>query len=199
MKLFLVLFLLFLTHSFVFAGKYQKAKIILQNGTELEGMATFPSNPSPLPIFFKGNKDSKRQSINSDDIKTIIFFLKHDKTIEFDRMGVYQDKSNKKINKLWLLVSKRGGTTLYTYDGVDIYTGVNSMTNVFQRYWLCERSGEDAATIIASTSTKNKRDAFVKMALEYFKDDVELTAKIKNNQYKWSDMDQIVDEYNKRK
>lgn len=202
MKKLFVLLGLFLVQSLAFAGKYQNVKIILQNGKELEGLATLPENPSPVPILFKEDKDAKPQSINCDNIKTLVYTIGNDKiskTIEFDRVSVYLNKSDKMPQKVWLQVSTRGEVTLYTYDGIDIYTGVNSTTTVFQKYWLCCRAGEEVATFIASTASKNKKDAFVSAALEYFKDAPELTEKIKSNQYQWSDMDQIVDEYNERK
>jgi hypothetical protein len=56
-----------------------KARIILLNGAILEGMASFPENPAPVPIRFKTDKKAKSQSINSDDIKTIVYIADNGK------------------------------------------------------------------------------------------------------------------------
>ncbi len=116
---------------------------------------------------------------------------------EFDRMDAVLYPSDKKPQRLWLLVSRRGATTLYTYDGLDIFMGAgNTEIDKFQRYWFCIKPGEETAVVVSSTDRKNKKAAFIQAAVNYFKDDADLVKKIQSEQYKWNDMEAIVDEYN---
>ena len=66
-------------------------------------------------------------------------------------------------------------------------------------YFLCLKTDEQTATLIAGSYRKLKKDLFRQAVSEYFKDDQELVAKVMSGQYKWSDMDQIVSEYNQKK
>lgn len=168
----------------------------MKNGTELIGLATLPENPSPVPILFKENDKAKSQKINCDDIKTLQYLIIADKTMEFDRMDVYLNSGSKKPEKLRLLVSRRGGITLYLYYGLDMSGGFKTSLYEFLQYWLCYRQGEEAETSISTSGSKNKKDVFTQMALAYFKDDPELIKKLQSNFYKWNEMEQEVDDYN---
>jgi hypothetical protein len=191
-----ILLTILLIHSSVFAERYMKARIILLNGTILEGMASFPETPTPVPIHFKTDKKAKSQSINSDDIKTIVYIADNGKTIEFDRLSAYVDGPSEKPIKAWLSVSIRGEVTLYKYASADIAADNAGRYDVSQTSWLCYRQGEAAATKMSSTDVKNKKNFFVLSATAYFKDDGELAKKIQTGRYNWSDVDKIVAEYN---
>ena len=176
-----------------------KARIILLNSTILEGMATFPEGPAPIPIRFKADNKSRAQSINSDSIKTIAYIADNGNTNEFDRLTAYVNGPYEKPEKQWLHVVFRGGVTLYTYASVD-----DGLRNVgryddIQTSWLCIRQGEASATKMTSTYWKNKKNFFVLSASAYFKDDNELVKKIQSGEYTWKDVDKIVNEYNELK
>ena len=66
-------------------------------------------------------------------------------------------------------------------------------------YFLCLRPGEETVTLIAGSYGKLIKDLFRKAVSEYFKDDPELLAKVVAGEYNWSDMAQIVNEYNQKK
>jgi hypothetical protein len=202
MKKLFFLFSFLITTSLLFAERYFKAKIIMQDGTELNGLATTPVMPEAMLISFKENKDDKHRSIKPADIKTIIYFYENDNKVEYDRVLFYLYKSDKKPTIGLFRVYKRGKVTLYTYsmggfgdNGGATYSSRHPSVD----FWACIRSGEETATNIANSESKNKRDVFVERASEYFKDDRELVAKIADKTYKWDDVEKIVDEYNAKK
>ena len=78
--------------------------------------------------------------------------------------------------------------------GGSIYTNVD----VSDTFWYCLRPGEDVATMISWTFNTqiNKNNVFRKNAQKYFKDSPGLSNKIKNRDYKHSDIIQVVEDYN---
>ena len=176
------------------AKPYSKAKIILLNGTVMEGLATFPEGPAPVPIQFKTDKTSKAQRINSDSIKTIIYTIDAGTTHEWDRLNAYVNGPHVKPERQWLYVVFRGAVTLYTYG----FTGDLNRYRYddIQTSWLCIRQGEAIATKMTSTYWKNRRNVFVDGASDYFKDDAGLVNKIQSGAYTWKDVEKIVTEYN---
>ncbi len=119
MKYSLLLLTLLLVHFGVSAERYMKARIILLNGTTMEGLASFPEGPAPIPIRFKADNKSRAQSINSDSIKTIVYTADNGYTNEFDRLTAYVNGPYEKPEKQWLKVVLRGDVTLYTYASVN--------------------------------------------------------------------------------
>jgi hypothetical protein len=190
-----MLFAMLLMYPIAQAKPYSKAKIILLNGTIMEGLATFPEGPAPVPIQFKKDKTSKALSINSDSIKTIIYTTDAGTTHEYDRLAGYVNGPHEKPERQWLYVVFRGAVTLYTYGTV----GVLNRYNDIQTSWLCIRQGEAIATKMTSTDWKNRRNVFVNSASEYFKDDDELVKKIQSGGYTWKDVEKMVTEYNEWK
>ncbi len=196
-KLTIILALIFLS-SFVSAEAFYDVKIILQNGRDLQGLATLPVNPGPTAIRFKESKEAKSHWVYPDSIKTVIYHVK-EKTLEYDLLKVYTTPSHKTVKQYYLEVRQRGYVTLYSYTDMDVIMGVGSSTTVFNGCWACYKQGESIATTISGTERKNKRDVFNLAASEYFKDDPALVAKINSNEYKWDDMEKIVEEYNRDK
>jgi hypothetical protein len=196
MKCSFILLTILLIHSSLFAGRYMKAKIILLNGTVLEGMATFPEGPASIPIRFKADNKSHAQSINSDSIKTISYIADNGNTNEFDRLIAYVNGPDEKPERQWLHVVFHGVVTLYTYGSVDADLRNVGRYDDIQTSWLCIRQGEGAATKMTSTYWKNKKNFFVLSATAYFKDDNELVKKIQAGEFTWKDVEKIVNEYN---
>lgn len=195
MKYAFMLFATLLMHSVVRAEKYSKARIILLNGTIMEGLATLPEGPAPVPIRFKMDKKSRAQSINSDSIKTIVYTTDAGTIHEYDRLTGYVNGPFEKPERQWLYVVFRGPVTLYTYASV----GNLQRYDDIQTSWLCIRKGEAIATKMTSTDWKNRRNFFVNSASAYFKDDAELEKKIQNGEYTWKDVEKIATEYNEWK
>ncbi len=194
-----IVFALLLAFSTVFAKKYTKARIILLNGTIMEGLATFPEGPAPIPIRFKADENASVQSINSDSIKTIIYIAYDSSTQEYDRLNAYVNGPLEKPERQWLHVVFRGAVTLYTYASVNGSLQSAGRYDDISTSWLCLRQGEAIATKITSTYWKNKRNFFTDAATEYFKDDKELVKKIEDGVYTWKDVEKIATEYNEWK
>jgi hypothetical protein len=195
MKYLLMLCAMLFMHPLVQAKNFSKAKLILLNGTIMEGLATFPEGPASIPIRFKTDVKSTVQSINSDSIKTIIYTTDAGTTHEYDRLAGYVNGPHEKPERQWLYVVFRGAVTLYTYG----FVGDLNRYNDIQTSWLCIRQGESIATKMTSTYWKNKRNFFVNSTSEYFKDDAELVKKIQSGAYSWKDVEKIVTEYNEWK
>jgi len=192
MKYAFILFATLLMHPAVRAERYSQARIILLNGTIMEGLATFPEGPAPVPIRFKVDKKSRPQWIKSDSIKTIIYTTDGGTSLEYDRLNGYVNGPYEKPERQWLHVVFRGVVTLYTYASI----GNLQRYDDVQTSWLCLRQGEALATKMTSTDWKNRRNFFVNSASEYFKDDAELAKKIQSGEYTWKDVEKIATEYN---
>jgi len=174
-------------------AKYYKAKIIMVNGSELNGLAELPMDPVGPPIWFKENKHGKRQLIACDSIKSVIYYSEKGHIWEYDRMHANLNEAGPRPAQLWLEVSRRGPVTLYKYSHQNWFSRSNTSANRFYRHWICMRSGETALGVSCQLW---KKKAFKEIAVDYFKDDAELTKKIEDEQYTWDDMVAIVDEYN---
>lgn len=198
MKHAFILIAILLTYSTVSAKKFSRARIILLNGTIMEGLATLPEGPAAVPIRFKADEKSGSQSINSDSIKTIVYIGDDGTTHEYDRLTGYVNGPSEKPERQWLHVVFRGYVTLYTY------VSSNGASRSIGRYddmvtsWLCCKQGEAEATKMSSTNWKNRRNFFNDSASAYFKDDAELVKKIQNGEYTWKDVEKMVTEYNKK-
>jgi len=195
MKYLFIMFAMLLMVPVAHAKPYSKAKIILLNGTIMEGLATFPEGPASIPILFKTDKTSKAQPINSDSIKTIIYTTDAGITNEFDRLAGYVNGPHEKPERQWFYVVFRGAVTLYTYGSRGDLNRYDDITTS----WLCIRQGEAIASKMTSTYWKNRRNFFVDSASEYFKDDNALVKKIQSGGYTWKDVEKIVNEYNEWK
>ena len=147
-------------------------------------------------LRFKETKDVKSHYVRSDTIKTVLYDL-GGKFLEYDVRNVYTTPTHKTVQQWFLLVRQRGYATLYTYVDMDVMmTGDGGHLNTFHGNWACVRPGETIATTISGSERKNKHGVFTAAAAEYFKDDPMLVAKITGDQYKWDDMEKIVEEYN---
>jgi len=189
----------FLALSFIFFGvanaeQYVEAKIIFRNDSVLTGLATFPNDPPDAPIFYKEDKKAKSRKIVYTDVKTIIYYVAPASTVEYDVVWTDIGRGRDHHQEKYLRAVLRGPVTLYQYIGMN---GPNKYDQ--DTYFLCLRPGEQTVTLIAGSFKKLKKELFRQAVSEYFKDDAELVAKAISGQYKWSDMQQIVDEYNRKK
>jgi len=176
------------------AEQYMQAKIIFRNDSVLTGLASLPNDPPDAPIFYKEDKKAKSRKIVYTDVKTIIYYFESGKTLEFDVIWTDIGSGRNHHQEKYLEVLMRGPVTLYKHV---LMNGPNKYDQ--DTYFLCLRPGEETARVIAGSYGKLKNDLFRNAISEYFKDDAELVAKVKDGQYKWSDMDKIVNEYNQWK
>lgn len=121
----------------------------------------------------------------------------------------YKNANNKKIAKKPIkaeVILELPSITLYrSFVGSSFTTsgGSNQLAtvDVSDTFWYCLRPGEEVATIISWTfnTQVNKNVIFRKNAAEYFKDYPELSQKIKNKDYKYDDLLEVVQLYDEWK
>ncbi len=192
------LFLFVCISSQAFAGKFIPAKLIFTDGKVLQGFATPPDSPTDRKIAFRATENGEKVIYNSELLKTLVFTYE-DGINEYDRVKTYNYSGKKLVDPVWLLVLKRGYTTLYfaLKDGQTVVRSTGMSTAPADKYWLCMREGEEGATIVSWVIGKiNANGTFKVKAAEYFKDYPQLAAKIENKTYTYEDIDEVVKEYN---
>jgi len=123
----------------------------------------------------------------------------------------YKNANNKKIAKNPIKAEKILDLPnialyrVYSTSGMTVSQGTNAgggaiygNVDVSDTFWYCKRPGEDIAFIVSWTfnTQVNKNNIFRKNAAEYFKDYPELSQKIKNKDYKYDDLLEVVQLYN---
>jgi len=182
------------------AADFIRVKFTYLNGEEHTGYAKHVVISPIKYILFKPTKDAKKEKILSDKLKTIIYYYKSGKIIEYDRMRMYQTAGHKKPSKrfYWLEVIKRDYLTMYR--GIATRHNENRSVKMGPEppNRLFHRAGEDAATFISlGFKTINGNSVFKFSAQRYFKDYPELAQKIKNKEYRWDDIEEVMEVYNK--
>ena len=181
-----------------FAAKnFYQASIYLNNGTTKNGLTSFVEFESGDYVYFKANDDSEVEKIESIQINKIIYTFDEDK-YEYMYLKVYKGWKQKEIKgPIWLEVVKKGIATLYVARTV-VEGGVmpGSKTSAGFRDYYIMRDGEPAAKLYATISTANNNQTFRAKAPLYFADYPELANKIKNKEYTWKNLDEVVDIYN---
>lgn len=180
--------------GFANAEQYMQAKIIFRNDSVLTGLASLPNDPPDAPIFYKEDKKAKSRKIVYTDVRTIIYYFESGKTLEYDVVWTDIGSGRNHHQEKYLKAVVRGAVTLYSHVAMN---GPNKYDQ--DTYFLCLRPGEETVKLIAGSYGKLKKDFFRNAFSEYFKDDPELVSKVLEGKYKWSDMDQIVNEYNQKK
>lgn len=129
---------------------------------------------------------------------------------EFEETSIitYTNAMNRRIAKKPKkaeIILKLPNITLYrifkaSKMNIDHSTGtgrVKGFVDVSDTYFLCIRPGEEVASFISWTFNTqiNKNSIFRKNARQYFKDHPELVEKIKNREYKYEDIIEVVQIY----
>ena len=192
---FLTLLFLSTYLSYSQVQKIEKGNIIIhfKDGTTVSGnefrYKSNVFNPDGF-VYFKNNKKKKykvdiiaygiiKQSyIDNDSIKR-----------QINRKFVY-----KKINEVYkeLDVLEEGKVNLFTIE----YFATNTITNTNTsfRHFYVQREFENRITLIAKDRMSSKR--FIKKASKYFYDCPELILKIKNKEYSYKDVVNVIKFYN---
>lgn len=169
----------------------------MSDNTERFGQAMKPNMLDKTIDFV--SKNSERIILKSDEIKSIEF-TEDGKTVRFERILTYRNYSNKNINKTksWLEVKNSGYVTLY----FGFQRGINTPN---MNLWYCLRKDETVAYFISMkysgglVMTVGTGSEFVKNASFYFSDYPDLVSKIQSKEYKFNDLNTIVEVYNKWK
>jgi len=200
------------------AGHYFPVDLIYIDGKVQTGYAKWPVYGPRNCIVFKTARNTKKQKIPADSLKTIIYL----NDIQYDRMRIYRGLRVNKLSKRYI---KRGQLTVYTNDFTGIHwhlyfhrTGEDGATLVFtsdeirrvsvsfedlgQKYYPQCPASKNLHLLYATPVlffTRRFKDYRRPSAQRYFKDTPELSAKIiKNKIYNWNDIEEIVERYNRR-
>jgi hypothetical protein len=155
-------------------------------------------------LYYKDMDENKQNKVTSDSVRTIVYF-RDNKRLIFDRVKVYLGWSQKKYSKsaIWLNRIDSGEVRLYvTYTTLSapgtIQNGI--ITNQggsarFSDYYVI-RDNEPAAKLYATISSLNNNQTFKAKAPLYFADYPALVEKIKNKEYTWKNLMEVVKIYN---
>jgi len=199
MKYFLItLSLLMLSLTDIKAKEYYEASIYLKDGTIKNGLAKIVETETDEYVSFKKNDKSEVERIEAIKVNNLVYTIE-DKKYEYVFLKVYRGwKQEETRGPIWLEVVDKGVATLYVTTTV-LYTRVGTPSQgsgTFHDYYII-RKGEPAAKIIATIATANNNQTFRAKAPLYFSDYPELATKIRNKEYTWKNLEEVVDIYNK--
>jgi len=180
------------------AKEYYEASIYLKDGTTKSGLAKIVETETAEYVSFKKNDKSDVEKIEAIKVNKLVYSIE-DKKYEYVFIKVYKGwKQVETRGPIWLEVVNKGVATLYVTSTV-LYTRVGTATQgsaTFHDYYII-RKGEPAAKIIATIASANNNQTFRAKAPLYFSDYPELANKIKNKEYTWKNLEEVVEIYNK--
>jgi hypothetical protein len=206
------LFLLcFLLSIHMQAQEYYAAKLLLENGKIIEGKATLPTNKvlkNNIKIKKDGNKIASL--ISSENIYQILYTLYNGNKYLFERnkIGITpklfkKQRIGSSFEKEWFLViyshplikayisaqsyyvnKQEGVLKTHSYEGRNIIFGTS--------YFL-KRPNEEVPTLMSLSNTQNSK--FREWASVYFKENKALVSRIKNKEFKGSQIYQLAIAY----
>jgi len=180
------------------AKEYYEASIYLKDGTIKNGLAKIVETETDEYVSFKKNDKSEVERIEAIKVNNLVYTIE-DKKYEYVFLKVYRGwKQEETRGPIWLEVVDKGVATLYVTTTV-LYTRVGTPSQgsgTFHDYYII-RKGEPAAKIIATIATANNNQTFRAKAPLYFSDYPELATKIRNKEYTWKNLEEVVDIYNK--
>lgn len=168
----------------------------LTDGSTKNGKVGFPilSNEKVLKITI-GDKTEK---ISKKDIEKITFKATNGAIVDYYNVRI--DKSSDKTELMQAAIPI-GKVKLFTYTwGSNKFRPVYNMQGLHSGgiNFFCKRDNEDYATVVAFNDGKsvNRNSFFKKRASKYFADNPAIVQKIKNGEYKYTDIAQVIIEYN---
>lgn len=192
-KISILFFVILVQTICVFSQNEYKATLYFIDGTQKSGIASFVSSNSKN-VIFREDQSSPEQEISSSSLKSISY-QKGSRKLEFDYISAYSGIRQKRITgPYWFKVVKRGYATLYTIDVTMVTSNIVGEVKFVDYYII--RDGEQAAKLISSISSANNNSTFKTYAPKYFSDYPELAQKIKSKEYKYNDLEKVVDIYN---
>lgn len=186
--------LIFLVLIFGFSSA-QKVLVEMTDGSSKEGemglITTEMKSFKLKPIGGKG----KSQTLKKGDVNSITYYYPEGIVI-YERVKAYKNAKNKKIaNDDVFLELVYKGENIKLYHAFQNGSYVKNVAT--DEYFFCLRPGEEAAYIVSWIfgGQVNKNAIFRKVGGDYFKDYPQLYQKIKNREYKYKDIVQVVLDY----
>jgi hypothetical protein len=178
---------------------YFPAVIYLLDSTQIECLMNHPKIDAKT-ITYKISKKSKAEKVESKLIEKIrILFEDSGDYTELQylscyNMGLYWKTSKKAGKPTWLTVLIEGPVTLYLAESF-MRGGGPLRTDVSFTYYICKRKNENVATIITMPKTVGG-SPLAHVGPIYFADYPELAERLKNKEFKDSQIEKVVNEYN---
>lgn len=192
--LFIQIFCLFFSNSF--CSDFLPCRLLFNNGTTQTGFAQTP-NMMDKSVRYKKNMNSSPKDIPSEELKEIVF-TQLGQDIIYQRILTYKNYGNKKVNNRdsWLKVLRSGYMSLY----YGYEPGINTPS---YNLWYFKKANDTIAYYITMkysgglTMTIGTGDNFKENASYYISDYKELADKIIYSEYKFEDIELVVDSYNR--
>jgi hypothetical protein len=203
MKKYLLTMLLSLIYLFAFSGNYYPVKITKIDGSELVGLAQLPKNSGAKLILYKQTKDSKTTKLTSLELKRLIYTFKDATTAEFEQIKPisFNNKFEKKTwPAAWLELYYKDAVSIYLgfRDGYTVYSTSGSRSWPSDTFYYLKNNDEDGATLIhqeMSGFQVGKNSMFKAFGPIYFGDNTDIAEKIKNEEYTYSNLVDVVKIY----
>jgi len=181
-------------------GELTNVKITTADGKIKSGKVNMPISLEKNIELISENGSTEK--ITNLDIKTIEIISENGTSISYENVYAFKNILRKKIEKKprFMLVILRGTVTLYLDIRENtIYNSTIGITNrmTFTNYYAI-REGEPAVSVLSAVASgqANPNNVFKNTAKDYFSDYPELVTKIKDKVYKYSDIINVVMEYN---
>jgi len=189
-------FLVFLTFNLFAKKEFYNVELHFTNGDIKSGYATPIFPPYTEKILYKASLKNKPIKIDADELSKAVYKFDNGNERTFVRLKTYKGTQQKNIKRpYWYEMIIDGYVSLYSVPikvgSTNPYSCITNITELEDYY--CKRPGESAATKIASSGNNT---IFKKQAQSYFSDCEELTTKIKNKEYKWKDLEEVIGIYN---
>ena len=193
-RIFPIIALVFIV-SYVYGGELKPCRLIFKDSTELFGFAKMP-NMMDKSIGFSSGINEEIKYFPSSELTDLLFYLDSSQ-VHYQRILTYKGYNNKKINKAksWLKVLKNDYMSLY-------YGFEPGMSSPSMNMWYCKKANDSIAYFISMkysgglVLTIGKNSGFEKNASYYFGDYKELSESIMNSEFKFEDIELVVDKYN---
>ncbi|HEY0091113.1 MAG TPA: hypothetical protein VGB43_01390 [Flavobacterium sp.] len=174
------------------------ATITLTDGTTKTGKLKMPLDMSSSSYKLKNNGQTEK--IENENIEKLTC-TDGGFTYNYYNMAFDDGGGVKKKKRLMMLSIPVGKVKMYSYAwGASNFRPVYNMQalNTAGVSQYCKRDNEDFVTLISldDGNSVNRNSIFKNRAMKYFADNAALVEKIKNKEYKFTDVYKVVMEYN---
>lgn len=193
-----ITFLLFFSCFFLsgYAQKYSPATLCFADGKTSKVLLKYTLTTKDF-VVVKAAKKAKKQKIQCDLLKQIIYDVPQGEPVIFERPALWTGK--KVLTKQWVRIFISGPVTLYGQDSRMIMGHLNYRGDMT---YFARRTNDEQASYLGVDFAQgivgigvNKH--FRKYAAEYFSDYSKLVQQIEDEEFGISDIVLVVQEYNK--
>ena len=178
--------------------KIEDAEVALTDGTTQKGNAEYPPNLGDSKLHLKIN--GEKIKLEKEQITSLTYNISGGKLV-YENLKIYKNKDKNKIRKekQLLALTIAGKVSLYSARGSSWQQQGNTQVPVYYTIYYCKRATEEAATLIhMDMGAINQNALFRPFAQKYFEDDTEIASKIKNRDFTYKNLFEVVSLYNSK-